>query len=350
VPITLLVHKETGELHPRTAELIEAGRPAHRAAKGIDAWFELTPADLLGEDEGARLRQGHDTLDVWFDSGVTHACVLEHASRLGRPADLYLEGSDQHRGWFQSSLLTSVAMHGRAPYKQVLTHGFTVDQQGRKMSKSLGNVVKPAGRDEDPGRRHHPALGRGDRLPRRDGRLRRDPQAHRRCLPAHPQHRALPARQPQRLRPGAHLVPPGGDDRARPLGRRPRAAIAAGDRAAYQDYQFHLIYHRIHNFCVVDMGGFYLDVIKDRQYTTQADSLPRRSCQTAMYHIVEAMSRWLAPILSFTADEIWQHIPGERSASAAGTGARMWAACGASGLCGRCVTNVDGPGEERRFA
>jgi isoleucyl-tRNA synthetase len=310
------VHKDTGELHPRTAELIEA--VAERIEqKGIDAWFELHPADLLGEEEGARLRKVHDTLDVWFDSGVTHACVLERARRDGwaglqSPADLYLEGSDQHRGWFQSSLLTSVAMHGRAPYKQVLTHGFTVDQQGRKMSKSLGNVVKPQDVMKTLGadiiRLWVAATDYRGEMAVSDEILKRTADAYRRIRNTA---RFLLANL-NGFDPATHLVAPAemieldrwAVDRALQL----QEEIVA----AYKDYQFHLIYHRIHNFCVVDMGGFYLDVIKDRQYTTQADSLPRRSCQTAMYHIVEAMSRWLAPILSFTADEIWQHIPGER--------------------------------------
>jgi isoleucyl-tRNA synthetase len=317
VPITLLVHKETGELHPRTGELFEAVA-ARIEQKGIDAWFELHPADLLGEEEGARYRKVQDTLDVWFDSGVTHACVLERAvgeggwAGLQSPADLYLEGSDQHRGWFQSSLLTAEAMHGRAPYKQVLTHGFTVDQQGRKMSKSLGNVVKPQDVMKTLGadiiRLWVAATDYRGEIAVSDEILKRTADAYRRIRNTA---RFLLSNL-SGFDPATDLVAPAemieldrwAVDRALQL----QEQIVA----AYKDYQFHLIYHRIHNFCVVDMGGFYLDVIKDRQYTTRADSLPRRSCQTAMYHIVEAMTRWLTPILSFTADEIWQHIPGER--------------------------------------
>ncbi|MFP4062415.1 MAG: isoleucine--tRNA ligase [Halochromatium sp.] len=375
VPITLFVDKETGEPHPRTEALIE--EVAQRIeATGIDAWFELRPEDLLGDEEGARYEKVHDTLDVWFDSGVTHACVLDRGAAgtdrgadadsaasdsasaadsasphrlardpssassdalasgpfgaqadasasvtagewagLRRPADLYLEGSDQHRGWFQSSLLTSVAMHDQAPYRAVLTHGFTVDEKGEKMSKSKGNVVRPqevmktlgadiirlwvAGADY-----------RGE-MRVSDEILKRTADAYRRIRNTA---RFLLANL-NGFDPAAHLVP------AAEMIELDRWAV---DRAlqlqqeivsAYQDYQFHLIVHRLHNFCVVDMGGFYLDVIKDRQYTTGADSLPRRSCQTAMYRIVEAMSRWLAPILSFTAEEIWRHLPGEREAT-----------------------------------
>jgi len=312
VPITLLVHKETGELHPETPALIEriAGMIEQ---KGIDAWFALHPMDLLGEAEGADYDKVHDTLDVWFDSGVTHACVLEHRDGLHAPADLYLEGSDQHRGWFQSSLLTSVAMHERAPYRQVLTHGFTVDQQGRKMSKSLGNVVSPQDVMKTLGadiiRLWVAATDYRGEMAVSDEILKRTADAYRRIRNTA---RFLLANL-SGFDPASNLVPAGemleldrwAVDRALQLQRE----IVA----AYQDYQFHLIYHRLHNFCVVDMGGFYLDVIKDRQYTTAEDSLPRRSCQSAMYHIVEAMSRWLAPILSFTADEVWQYIPGERA-------------------------------------
>jgi isoleucyl-tRNA synthetase len=347
VPITLFVDKETGELHPRTEALIE--EVAQRIeAKGIDAWFELHPEDLLGAEEGARYEKVHDTLDVWFDSGVTHACVLDRGAAqttgaaagdrarasqsvaddadsdgstaaptdewagLRRPADLYLEGSDQHRGWFQSSLLTSVAMHDQAPYRAVLTHGFTVDEKGEKMSKSKGNVVRPQDVMKTLGadiiRLWVAAADYRGEMRVSDEILKRTADAYRRIRNTA---RFLLANL-EGFDPEKHLVP------AAEMIELDRWAV---DRAlqlqqeiiaAYQDYQFHLIYHRLHNFCVVDMGGFYLDVIKDRQYTTGADSLPRRSCQSAMYHIIEAMSRWLAPILSFTADEIWRHLPGAR--------------------------------------
>ncbi len=314
VPITLLVHRETGALHPRTAELIEE-IATRIEKKGIDAWFDLHPSDLLGKEEGALYEKARDTLDVWFDSGVTHACVLEQRGGLHTPADLYLEGSDQHRGWFQSSLLTSVAMHGVAPFKQVLTHGFTVDQTGRKMSKSLGNVVKPQQVMKTLGadiiRLWVAATDYRGEMGVSDEILKRTADAYRRIRNTA---RFLLANL-KGFDPAENLVSPA-DMLALDRWAVDRALQLHKDViGAYRDYQFHLIYHRIHNFCVVDMGGFYLDVVKDRQYTTPADGLPRRSCQTAMYHIVEAMSRWLAPILSFTADEIWQHIPGTRAPS-----------------------------------
>jgi isoleucyl-tRNA synthetase len=311
VPIPLLVHKETGELHPRTAELIES--VAQRVEqKGIEAWFELHPADLLGESEGSEYDKVHDTLDVWFDSGVTHACVLEHREGLRAPADLYLEGSDQHRGWFQSSLMTSVAMHDRAPYRAVLTHGFTVDAKGEKMSKSKGNVVRPQDVMKTLGadiiRLWVAATDYRGEMGVSDEILRRTADAYRRIRNTA---RFLLANL-NGFDPAENAVAP--------------AAMIELDRwvvdralrlqeeiiEAYRTYQFHLIYQKVHNFCVVDLGGFYLDVIKDRQYTTQADGLPRRSCQTALYYVAEAMVRWLAPILSFTADEIWGHMPGHR--------------------------------------
>jgi isoleucyl-tRNA synthetase len=311
VPLALLVHKVTGELHPRTGELIE--EVARRvAAAGIEAWFELHPADLLGDAEGAHYDKVQDTLDVWFDSGVTHACVLEHRAGLQAPADLYLEGSDQHRGWFQSSLMTSVAMYDRAPYRQVLTHGFTVDAKGEKMSKSKGNVVRPQDVMKTLGadvvRLWVAATDYRGEMSVSEEILKRTADAYRRIRNTT---RFLLANL-QGFDPALNLVAP---ERMIELDRWAvdRALRLQGEiREAYRDYQFHLIYQKIHNFCVVDLGGFYLDVIKDRQYTTQADGLPRRSCQTAMYHVAEAMVRWLAPILSFTADEIWGFLPGER--------------------------------------
>ena len=314
VPLPLLVRKDSGELHPNTVELMEA--VAKRVeAQGLEAWFQLFPEDLLGPEEGARYRKVHDTLDVWFDSGVTHACVLEPRAGLRMPADLYLEGSDQHRGWFQSSLLTAVAMTDHAPYAQCLTHGFIVDARGEKMSKSKGNVVRPQEVVKTLGadiiRLWVAATDYRGEMSVSDEIFKRTADAYRRI------------RNTVRFL-LANLN--GFDPEQNQVA--PEAMIAldrwAVDRAfqlqqeileAYHQYQFHLIYQKIHNFCVVDLGGFYLDVIKDRQYTTQADSLPRRSCQTALYHIAEAMVRWLAPILSFTADEIWRHLPGTREES-----------------------------------
>jgi isoleucyl-tRNA synthetase len=314
VPIPLLVHKETGTPHPRTAELIE--EVAQRVeAQGVEAWFELDPADLIGVAGAAEYEKVHDTLDVWFDSGVTHACCLERRPGLRSPADLYLEGSDQHRGWFQSSLLTSVAMYDRAPYRGVLTHGFTVDAKGEKMSKSKGNVVRPQDVMKTLGadiiRLWVAATDYRGEMSVSDEILKRTADAYRRI------------RNTARFL----LANLNGFDPA--VNRVAATDMLELDRwvvdrahqlqeeiiAAYRDYQFHLIYQKIHNLCVVDLGGFYLDVIKDRQYTTPTDGRPRRSCQTAMYHIAEAMTRWLAPILSFTADEIWRYLPGEREPS-----------------------------------
>ena len=246
---------------------------------------------------------------------MTHACVLETRDGLQSPADLYLEGSDQHRGWFQSSLLTSTAMYGRAPYREVLTHGFTVDAEGRKMSKSIGNVMRPQQVMKTLGadiiRLWVAATDYRAEMSVSDEILKRTADAYRRIRNTA---RYLLSNLND-FDPAENLVAP---DEMLSLDRWAvdRAAKLQEEiAAAYREYEFHLIYQKIHNFCVTDMGGFYLDVTKDRQYTCQADSLARRSSQTAMYHIAEALVRWLAPILSFTADEIWQHLPGERSDS-----------------------------------
>ena len=347
VPIALLVHKVTGKLHPRTPELIE--EVARRVElKGIEAWFELHPSGLLGEAEGADYDKVQDTLDVWFDSGVTHACVLERRAELGAPADLYLEGSDQHRGWFQSSLLTSVAMHDRAPYRQVLTHGFTVDAKGEKMSKSKGNVVRPQDVMKTLGadiiRLWVAATDYRGEMSVSDEILKRTADAYRRIRNTT---RFLLANL-DGFDPATNQVAPA-DMIALDRWVMDRALQLQGEIIeAYRTYQFHLIYQKVHNFCVVDLGGFYLDVIKDRQYTTPADGLPRRSCQTALYHIAEAMVRWLAPILSFTADEVWGFIPGRRDAS-------VFTATWYEGLVALDVdTALDraalGPGPGRRMA
>lgn len=311
VPITLFIHNETEELHPRTPELIEA--IAQRIeAQGIEAWTELDPAELLGE-ESAQYRKTTDTLDVWFDSGVTHAAVMEQraAELANPPADLYLEGSDQHRGWFQSSLLSSVAMRNTAPYKSVLTHGFTVDAQGRKMSKSLGNTVAPQQVLKTLGadilRLWVAATDYSSEMNVSDEILKRMADSYRRMRNTL---RFLLANL-NGFDPEQHRVPFGDmlalDQWAVSQTQRLQEKICA----AYDEYQFHRIYQLVHNFCTVDMGSFYLDVIKDRQYTCQTDSLARRSAQTAIYDIAEAMVRWLAPILSFTADEAWQNLPGD---------------------------------------
>lgn len=307
VPIALFIHKETAELHPDTPALIE--QVALKVEdKGIDAWFDLDTAELLG-DQASQYEKVTDTLDVWFDSGVTHACVLDEREGLQYPADLYLEGSDQHRGWFQSSLLTAIAAKGNAPYKGVLTHGFTVDAQGRKMSKSVGNVIAPQKVMNSLGadilRLWVAATDYRNEMTVSDEIFKRTADSYRRI------------RNTARFL----LANMAGFDPAKDLLdfddllALDRWAIDAAARlqddivAAYEDYNFHLVYQKLHNFCVVELGGFYLDVIKDRQYTTKADCVARRSAQTAIYHIAQALVRWIAPILSFTADEIWSVIP-----------------------------------------
>ena len=313
VPIPLFVHQKTGALYPDTPQLLE--RIAERIEQqGIDAWFELEAEELLGED-AAHYQKITDTLDVWFDSGVTHSAVLQRRAELSYPADLYLEGSDQHRGWFQSSLLASVAMHATAPYRAVLTHGFTVDAEGKKMSKSAGNVVAPQTIMKTLGadvlRLWVAATDYRGEMSVSDEILERIADVYR------------------RLRNTARflLANLDGFDPSRDL-VAPDAMTALDlwvvDRAyqlqqelidAYRQYQFHLVYQKVHHFCSVDLGSFYLDVIKDRQYTAKAGSVALRSAQTAMYHVAEALVRWLAPIISFTADEIWEFLPGERAAS-----------------------------------
>ncbi len=313
VPITLFVHKQTGALHPDTVRLIESVAQRVEVA-GIDAWFELDPADLLGS-EATGYEKVTDTLDVWFDSGVTHYAVLERRAGLAVPADLYLEGSDQHRGWFQSSLLTSVAMRGSAPYRTVLTHGFTVDARGQKMSKSRGNVMAPQKIVNSLGadilRLWVAATDYRGEMYVSDEILRRIADAYRRLRNTS---RFLLANL-NGFDPDSNLLDPEQmlclDRWALERTRKLQEQV----RLAYESYEFHRIYQLAHNFCAVDMSSFYLDIIKDRQYTTQADSIPRRSAQTALYHVVEALVRWLAPILSFTAEEIWQQLPGSRAES-----------------------------------
>ncbi|MCM2973700.1 isoleucine--tRNA ligase [Larsenimonas suaedae] len=311
VPITLFVHKDTGELHPKTPELIES--VARRIEdEGMDVWFELDASDLLGTD-AAHYDKVTDTLDVWFDSGVTHYSVLNQREELCFPADLYLEGSDQHRGWFQSSLKTSIAINDCAPYKGVLTHGFTVDAQGRKMSKSIGNVVAPQQVMNKLGadilRLWVASTDYSGEMAVSDEILKRTADTYRRIRNTSrfllgnltgfdPVHHQVAFEDMIAL--DRWVI-----DRA--------AQLQTRIQKAYEEYRFLDVCQQVHTFCSRELGGFYLDVIKDRQYTTQADSLARRSCQTALYHVIEAMVRWIAPILSFTAEEINDHIPGDRS-------------------------------------
>ncbi len=311
VPIPLFVHKETQEIHPRTAELIEEVA-LQIEQEGIQAWFSLKAENLLG-DEAGQYSKLSDTLDVWFDSGTTHFSVLQHDEhdRFTFPADMYLEGSDQHRGWFHSSLLASCAMHGRAPYKQVLTHGFTVDAKGMKMSKSVGNVVAPNKVMKTLGadilRLWVASTDYSGEMSISDEILKRTADSYRRIRNTL---RFLLANT-NGFEPDQHQV---AADKMLALDSwivAETLCLQNELKELYNAYQFHTAIQKIHNFCSEILGGFYLDVIKDRQYTTQTDSRARRSCQTAMYHVVEAMTRWIAPILSFTADEIWENLPGK---------------------------------------
>ena len=313
VPIAVFLHKESGKLHPDTPRLIE--EVAQRIEKkGVDAWFDLDAAEMLGK-EADHYEKITDILDVWFDSGVTHSCVLEARPELKFPADLYLEGSDQHRGWFQSSLLTSVAIHGVAPYKAVLTHGFTVDAKGMKMSKSKGNTVVPQQVIKTQGadilRLWVAATDYRTEMNISDEILTRIADSYRRLRNTA---RYLLANLAG-FEPARDLLAPV-DMLALDRWALNRARSLQDDIVdAYASYNFHVIYQRLHQFCSVDLGGFYLDVLKDRVYTMRADSRARRSAQTAMYHILEALARWMAPILSFTAEEIWRYIPGPRGES-----------------------------------
>lgn len=310
VPLPFYVHRETETLHPNSVELIE--KVAQAVAKdGIDAWYELDHAALLGDD-AEDYRPIQDTLDVWFDSGTTQFSVLQQNENLAYPADVYLEGSDQHRGWFQSSLKTSVGMFNKAPYKAVVTHGFTVDSQGKKMSKSLGNVISPQKVADSLGadvlRLWVSATDYSTEMSVSEDILKQTTDYYRRIRNTA---RFLLANLHD-FDPEQHAVP--------------MTELVALDqwlvsftselqkdiKDAYEHYDFLTVYQRVHHFCSVELGGFYLDIVKDRQYTLPADHKARRSAQTAMYHVIQAMVRWIAPVLSFTADEIWSHLPGEK--------------------------------------
>ena len=307
VPIALFAHKQSGHPHPKSAELMLQIADLVEE-QGVDAWFELDARTLLG-DEAQEYEKVTDTLDVWFDSGVTHHAVLAQRSDLDRPADLYLEGSDQHRGWFQSSLLTATAMTGQAPYKGVLTHGFTVDADGRKMSKSLGNVIAPQKvidkMGADPLRLWVASTDFSGEMTVSDEILQRTGDAYRRIRNTaryllaniddfNPQTDQVDDSELLAL--DAWLI-----DRSATLNQQ----VQEG----FEHYQFHQTMARIHHFCSIELGAFYLDIVKDRIYTGQRDAGMRRSAQTAMWRTLEALTRWIAPVLSFTADEIWAHLP-----------------------------------------
>jgi isoleucyl-tRNA synthetase len=314
VPIALFIHRETGVPHPDSVALMRAVADRVHAA-GADAWYALDAAELLG-DEAGEYDKVNDILDVWFDSGVTHEGVLaaRAGEGLGKPADLYLEGSDQHRGWFQSSLLTGVAMDGVAPYKAVLTHGFTVDENGRKMSKSIGNTVEPQKVIDNLGadvlRLWVASTDFRNEMSVSDEILKRSADAYRRI------------RNTARFLlgnlagfdPAQHLLP---IDDCLLLDRWAMARARAVNDAvwqAYAEYDFARVVALVQNFCTNDLGALYLDVTKDRLYTMPADSHGRRSAQGAMFRIAEAFVRWIVPVLSFTAEELWRFLPGERAA------------------------------------
>ncbi len=308
VPMPFFIHRETGALHPRTPELLE--EVAKRVeAGGIEAWQTLDPKELIGED-AAHYAKGRDTLDVWFDSGSTHETVMRgsHKASLKFPADLYLEGSDQHRGWFHSSLLVSCMLNGRAPYDALLTHGFMIDEHGRKMSKSVGNAIAPQEICNKLGaeilRLWVGSTDYSGEIALSDEILKRVVEAYRRIrntlrfLLANtadfdPKRHALPLSEWVEI-----------DRYALALTAKLQQSVIAD----YERYEFHPIAARLQTFCSEDLGAFYLDILKDRLYTSGADSRARRSAQNALYHIAQSLVRLMAPILSFTAEEVWRHI------------------------------------------
>lgn len=312
IPIPLFLHDESGELHPKTQEIIETVAQ-HIEGGGIQAWFDLD-SDALIED-ASKYSRVTDVMDVWFDSGTTFHHVLQRRENQTYPADMYLEGSDQHRGWFHSSLLASCAINGHAPYRQVLTHGFTVDENGHKMSKSLGNSIEPQEVIKELGadivRLWVASTDYSGEISLSREILKRNADAYRRIRNTA---RFLLSNL-NGFDPASDVL---ADSDLLALDRwvLDRASIVQSEiRAEYTAYQFHQVIQKIHHFCAVDLGGFYLDIIKDRQYTTAANSIARRSAQTALYKVAEALVRWIAPVLSFTADEIWEHMPGARAAS-----------------------------------
>ncbi|MBW8075622.1 MULTISPECIES: isoleucine--tRNA ligase [Metallibacterium] len=318
VPIALFVDKATGEPHPRSVELLE--QVAQRVEQGgIDAWAALDARELLG-DEADRYEKITDVLDVWFDSGVSHACVVAARPELARGEQteyrvMYLEGSDQHRGWFQSSLLTGAAMTGHAPYDQVLTHGFTVDAQGRKMSKSLGNGIEPQDVMNRLGadilRLWIASADYRNEMSLSEQILQRVTDSYRRIRNTC---RFLLANL-DGFDPARHLLPVAECLLLDQWAIAQAAAMQQQVVAAYDRYDFSDVVQRVQNFCTNEMGALYLDITKDRLYTMPADSRGRRSAQSAMFRILEAMVRWLAPVLAFTGEEIWSHLPGARDDS-----------------------------------
>ena len=309
VPMAFFLHKETGQLHPRTPELLEQVAKMFEE-RGIDAWLSVEPKDLLGEDADMYVKN-RDTLDVWFDSGCTHQTVLRgsHAEQSARdgdiPADLYLEGSDQHRGWFHSSLLTSSMLNGRPPYKALLTHGFTVDAEGKKMSKSLGNTLAPQKISDTLGadilRLWVAATDYTGELSISEEILKRVTESYRRIRNTL---RFLLANTSD-FDHASNAVPVNELFEIDRYAIASMAALQADIAAHYERYEFHPVVAKLQNYCSEDLGGFYLDILKDRLYTSAVDSPARRSAQTALWHITQSLLRVMAPMLSFTAEEAW---------------------------------------------
>jgi isoleucyl-tRNA synthetase len=313
VPITVFTCESCGQLliTPEIAARVTRLFAAH----GADAWFERAPAEILPEGSRcagcghAGFRKEEDILDVWFDSGVSHAAVLEMRPDLRWPADLYLEGSDQHRGWFHSSLLTAVGLRGRAPYRSVLTHGFVVDADGRKMSKSLGNVIAPREVIDRYGaeilRLWVSASDYQEDVRISNTILTQLSDAYRRIRnTCRFMLGNLNDYDPDRDRPA-----PGAMREIDRFILHRLQGLLAKIRQAYDRYEYHTIYHALHNFCTVDLSSLYLDILKDRLYTSPARSAERRSAQAALHRLLDAIARVMAPILPFTAEEVWQHMP-----------------------------------------
>ena len=311
VPITIFIHLETDEPHPKTVEYFE--KIALLIEKhGIDAWFDLDINEWLGDD-AKYYKKVTDTLDVWFDSGTTHESVLKTNDNLNYPADLYLEGSDQHRGWFQSSLLTASAISGQAPYKALLTHGFVVDGQGKKMSKSKGNVIAPQKIMDQYGA---DILRFWVAMTDFSGELNISDEIIKRSADGY-----------RRLRNTLRFLCANISDFDASSMMLEESDLLLLDKYAllktdalqkeivrlYESYDFHQLTKKLVSFCSEDMGGFYLDIIKDRLYTMPEKSVERRSAQTTLYHITHALTRMIAPILSFTAEELWQTIANDHN-------------------------------------
>jgi len=313
VPMPFFLHRETAALHPRTSELLE--QVAKRVEKGgIEAWQKVTAEELLGP-EAKNYEKSKDTLDVWFDSGSTHFTVMRgsHRADTGFPADLYLEGSDQHRGWFHSSLLVSCMLDGAPPYKGLLTHGFVIDLEGRKMSKSKGNTMAPQEISNTLGaeilRLWVASTDYSSELNLSAEILKRVVESYRRVRNTL---RFLLANTAD-FDVASHAVPVAEmveiDRYALAMTAKMQEEVARD----YAAYQFHLVAQKLQAFCSEDLGSFFVDILKDRLYTCRADSAPRRSAQTALWHITHSLVRLMAPILSFTAEEVWKIFAKEES-------------------------------------